>query len=173
MGRYWGVAAVLLLAGAPGAWAGAEVFRCQKDGVTVFTDKPCTDNAQTYAPRVPLVVVPRAAKAPDLAKQYDQRVQRETQQRDKADAAWSKDYEKRKQHDARLEKARAQGTVGVGMDQHEARSKLGEPTFTSHNENAGVTRDAWTYKHPDGSRTIVRFKDGVVTEVSTSRGRRK
>ena len=171
MSRYPLAAALVLMVLAPGARA--EVFRCQKDGTTVFSDKPCADDAQTYAPKHPLVVVPGDGRAPDLAKQYDQRQQKETQARDQADRAWNKDYQARKAQDERLSRARAQGRVTAGMDASEVRNKLGEPLFTSHNENAGVTREAWTYKNHDGSRTVVRFKNGVVTETSTAKGRRK
>ena len=172
MSRYpWAVALILMVLT---PLAHAEVFRCQKDGVTVFSDKPCADQAQTYTPKQPLVVVPSGDKAPDLAKQYDQRIQREAAARDKADAAWSKDYQARKQQDERISKARAQGRVTVGMTDNEVRARLGEPLFSSHNENRGVVREAWTYKNNDRTRTVVRFKDGVVTEVSTSsKGRRK
>ena len=84
--------------------ANAEVFRCQKDGTTVFSDKPCATDAQAYTPK-PIQVMP-ATKVPDLSKQYDQRISKETKARDKDNEAWNKDYQAKKQQEE-LDKERA------------------------------------------------------------------
>ncbi|TXH04219.1 MAG: DUF4124 domain-containing protein [Nevskiaceae bacterium] len=171
MSRYPWAVALMLVGLAPAAWA--EVFRCVKDGTTVFSDKPCAADAQAYTPKEPLTVVPAGGPAPDLAKQFDRSVEAGKAARDKADAAWNKDYQARKATEGRVAKARIEGRATVGMSAADVRNLLGEPYFTSHNENRGVVREGWTYRNRDGSRTVVRFKDGVVTEVTTTRGRRK
>jgi hypothetical protein len=149
--------------------AHAEVFRCQKDGTTVFSDKPCATDAQAYTPK-PIQVMP-ATKAPDLAKQYDQRTAKETKARDKDNEAWNKDYQAKKQQEETIRDARVARKAVVGMSQQQVRDMLGNPQVTSHNENLGVVREGWTYKNPDGSRDIVYFKDGVVTNTSRKSGK--
>ena len=72
------LAALLLAAGFP-SWA--EVYRCPRGDTTVFSDRPCGDQAVPYQAQRPLVVVPHQ-KAPDLARQYDERLAREKKARD-------------------------------------------------------------------------------------------
>ena len=162
------LAATLFLALFP-LGANAEVFRCQKDGTTVFSDKPCADDAQAYNPK-PIQIVP-SVKAPDLAKQYDQRVTKEIKVRDQANESWNKEYQEQKKQDETIRDARIDGKVVSGMSQEQVRSMLGKPQVTSHNENLGVVREGWTYKNPDGSRTLVYFKDGLVTGTSSKKGK--
>ena len=161
-------AATLFLALLPLS-ASAEVFRCQKDGTTVFTDKPCAEGTQAYNPK-PLQVVP-SVKVPDLSKQFDQRVDKETKQRDQANEAWNKDHEAQNKQDETIRNARIDGKVVSGMSQEQVQSMLGKPQVSSHNENLGVVREGWTYKNPDGSRTLVYFKDGIVSGTSTKKGK--
>lgn len=149
--------------------AQAELFRCQKEGTTVFSDKPCAADAETYDPK-PIQVVP-ATKAPDLAKQYDQRAAKETKDRDQANEAWNKEHQAKKQQEEITRNARIAGKVVAGMTQDQVRDMLGKPQVTSHNENLGVVREGWTYKRPDGSRDIVYFKDGIVTKTASKRGK--
>jgi hypothetical protein len=150
--------------------ATAQVFRCQKDGTTVFSDKPCAEDAQTYAPTQPLVVVPSDTRAADMAKQYDQRNAKDAQSRDKANEVWSKDHQAQKKQEEAFRDARMKRKAAVGMSQQQVRDLLGEPQITSRNENLGVVREGWTYKNRDGSRTIVYFKDGVVSKITSRRG---
>jgi hypothetical protein len=140
----------------------AEVYRCQKDGSTVFSDKPCEADAQAYQPKQSIVVVPRD-KTPDLAKQYDERTVKETQERDTANDAWNKDYEVRKKKEASFRDAGIKRQAVEGMSQQQVRDLLGNPQITSRNENLGVVREGWTYRNRDGSRSVVYFKNGVVS----------
>jgi len=160
--------ALLILALLP-LGAHAELFRCQKDGTTVFSDKPCAADAQAYNPK-PIQVMP-ATKAPDLAKQYDQRMTQTTNDRDQAHEAWNKDHQAKKQQEEAIRDARIARKVVAGMSQQDVRSMLGDPQVTSHNENLGVVREGWTYKNSDGSRSIVYFKDGIVTATSSKSGK--
>lgn len=150
--------------------AGAdEMFRCEKDGTIVFSDKPCAANAEAYKPK-PIQVMP-AAKAPDLAKQYDERMARQTGDRDQANEAWNKEHQEKKQQQDRVRDARVGRKVVAGMSQQEVLDMLGKPQVTSHNENLGVVREGWTYKRPDGSRDIVYFKDGIVSSTASRSGK--
>ncbi len=153
--------AVTLVLGLLPFGAQAELFRCQKDGTTVFSDKPCSADAQAYTPK-PIQVVP-AVKAHDLAKQYDERTAKAVKERDKANEAWNKEYQAKKQQEETIRNARIDGKAVAGMSQQQVRDMLGDPQVTSHNENMGVVREGWTYKNPDGTRSIVYFKNGVVT----------
>lgn len=149
--------------------AQAELFRCQKDGTTVFSDKPCAADAQAYTPK-PIQVVP-AIKANDLAKQYDQRMAKSTKERDQANEEWNKDHQEKKKQEEVVRDARIARKAVAGMTQRQVRDMLGDPQVSSHNENLGVVREGWTYKHPDGSRDIVYFKDGIVTNTATRSGK--
>lgn len=149
--------------------AHAEVFRCQKDGTTVFSDKPCAADAQSYTPKA-IQIMP-ATKAADMAKQYDERVAKGAQGRDQANEAWNKEHEAKKQQEAVIHNARVDHKVVAGMTQREVRDMLGNPQVTSHNENLGVVREGWTYKKSDGSRNIVYFKDGIVSNTSSKSGK--
>ena len=149
--------------------AQAELFRCQKDGTAVFSDKPCADDAQAYTPK-PIQVMP-STKAADLAKQRDQRIAKEAKDRDQANEAWNKDHQEKKQQEETIRDARIARKVVAGMTQQQVRDMLGNPQVTSHNENLGVVREGWTYKNPDGSRDIVYFKNGVVTDTSRKSGK--
>lgn len=144
--------------------ASAEMYRCKKEGATVFSDKPCASDAQEYSPK-PIQVIP-AIKAPDLAKQYDQRKAKERQERDQANEAWNKDHQALKQREETVRNARIAHKVVAGMSQQDVRNMLGNPQVTSHNENRGVVREGWTYKNPDGSRDVVYFKDGIVSSAA-------
>jgi len=144
--------------------ASAELFRCQKDGTTVFSDKPCAADAQAYTPK-PIQVIP-SIKTKDLAKQYDERTAKAVKERDKANEAWNKEYQAKKEQEEKIRDARIEGKAVAGMSQQQVRDILGAPQVTSHNENRGVVREGWTYKNPDGSRSIVYFKDGIVTGSS-------
>lgn len=146
-----------------------EMFRCEKDGTIVFSDKPCAADAEAYKPK-PIQVMP-ATKVPDLAKQYDERMARQTKDRDEANEAWNKEHQEKKQQDARIRDARVGRKVVAGMSQQEVLDMLGKPQVTSHNENLGVVREGWTYKKPDGSRDIVYFKDGIVTSTASRNGK--
>jgi hypothetical protein len=148
--------------------ARAELFRCEKDGTTVFSDKPCADNAEAYKPK-PIQVVP-ATKAGDLAKQYDERSAKAAKERDQANEAWNKEHQEKKQQEDRIRDARVKREVVAGMSQQQVLDLMGKPQVTSHNENLGVVREGWNYKKPDGSRDIVYFKDGIVTSTASKRG---
>lgn len=149
--------------------AQAELFRCEKDGTTVFSDKPCSDKAEAYKPK-PIQVVP-ATKAADLAKQYDERTAKAAKERDQANEAWNKEHQEKKQTEDRIRDARVKREVVAGMSQQQVLDLMGKPQVTSHNENLGVVREGWTYKKPDGSRDIIYFKDGVVTSTTSRNGK--
>lgn len=157
---------MLLLAGV----AQAEVYRCPKADTTVFSDRPCDAAAEPYrAPQAP-VIVPHQ-KAPDLARQYDERVAREKRENAQSDAEWNRQYKARKSTEARLEQARRQRKVVQGMKADEVRRLLGEPTETSRDEDHEHVRESWTYRLDDG-KTQVYFKDGVVTRTTHKKSRK-
>ncbi|MGH8541105.1 MAG: DUF4124 domain-containing protein [Stenotrophobium sp.] len=159
--------ALLLLAQA----AQAELYRCQQGGTTVFSDKPCAKDAQPYQPEHPIQVVPHI-QAPDLAKKYDEDVQRGKKDRDQADSKWNKDYQTRKEQEQRLKQAHAKRKVVAGMTAREVRSLLGEPVNTNRSESAKGVKESWTYMD-NGARLTVSFKDGVVTGTTHHKGRKK
>lgn len=149
--------------------ASAEMFRCQKDGATVFSDKPCASDAEAYTPK-PIQVVP-SVKVPDTAKQSEQRAAKDSKARDEENKAWNEEHQARKKQEESIRNARIDNKVIAGMNQQQVRDMLGDPQVTSHNENLGVVREGWTYKNPDGSRTVVYFKNGIVSSTSSRSGK--
>ena len=148
-------------------WAAhAKMYRCDKGGTVLFSDKPCAPDAQPYRPKE-IQVIPSVKDAPDLAKEYDERMARQTRERDKDNEAWNKAHETQKKKDEAVRAAWVKGKPAAGMSQQQVRNLLGDPLVTSHNENRGVVREGWTYVMPDGSRTIVYFKDGIVSSTAT------
>lgn len=148
----------------------AQVYRCPQGKTTVFSDKPCDDKGELYQAQRPVVVVPHE-KAPDLARQYDERLAREKKARDEENSSWNRDYKARKAEEERLRKARAQRRVVQGMKADEVRRLMGEPIEIRRDEDQKNARETWTYRM-DRSKTRVYFKDGVVTRTSHSKVRK-
>ena len=160
--------ALLMIASA----AQADVYQCQKDGVTVFSDKPCAADAQTYHPAHPVQVIPHV-DAPDLAKQYDDKVQQGRKARDQAYAQSNSEYQAQKDEDERLHSAMVQGKVVVGMSAAQVRTLMGTPLGTRRQARKGSVTEVWTYQQKDGSRLAVSLKDGKVVSLYEKRGRSK
>jgi hypothetical protein len=150
--------------------AQAEVYRCPQGKTTVFSDTPCDDKAQPYQARNPIIIVPHE-KAPDLSRQFDERIAREKKAIKAENAEWNKAYKLRKSDEARFSAARIQGKVVRGMDAEEVRRLLGEPTEISRDEDAGNPHETWTYLQ-GREKTQVYFKAGVVTRTYAKKSRR-
>lgn len=158
---------VLLMVAGP---AMAEVYRCSQGKTTVFSDKPCKEGDAPYQAQRPIIVVPHD-KAPDLAKQYDEREAREKKARDEENVAWNRDYAARKAEEKRLSAARAKRKVVQGMKADEVRRLMGEPTEVSRDEDRKDTKEVWTY-FQDRSKVQVYLKDGVVTRTYHKKSRK-
>lgn len=151
---------VLLLITVP---ATAQVYRCPQGKTTVFSDKPCDSQSQPYQAQRQVIVVPHD-KAPDLARQYDERIAREKKAGEAENAAWNRDYKARKTEQERLRAARAKRKVVQGMKEEEVRRLMGEPTEISRDEDRNNIRETWTYLQ-ERNKVQVYLKDGVVART--------
>lgn len=151
-----------ILLASPAAWA--EVYRCEQDGKTVYTDRPCAQGAAPYAAQKPMTVLPAtpAASATELEKAHDARAARERQNRDAADAEWLRQHQAKKDKAERVRGGMVRGEAVPGMSPVQVRSAMGEP-----DELSGETgHERWRYREADGTLVTVQFKNGEVSKVS-------
>ncbi|MGH8504554.1 MAG: DUF4124 domain-containing protein [Stenotrophobium sp.] len=151
---------ILLAAGA----AHAEVYRCQKDGVTAFSDKPCAKDAEAYRPVNPLQVIPHDT-VPDTALKPDDKLERERKARDAEYARSNHEYEASKHEAAQVRAGLAQGRVTVGMTAAQVRDLMGEPLTTRRQKRKGRETEVWTFRQDDGSRLAVSLHAGKVVSL--------
>jgi hypothetical protein len=85
---------LLLLLSSP---AGAEpVYKCEEKGVITYTDRPCAPGATAAELPELIVTTPPTRAEQDLAREHDERLARDTAERDAADAAWLEQHEREK-----------------------------------------------------------------------------
>lgn len=144
--------------------AHAQVYRCEKGGVTVFSDKPCAANAEAYRPAHPLQVIPHD-EVPDAALKTDDKLERERKARDEDYAKANRQYQEKKQEDQRVRAAQAQGKVAVGMSAAQVRDLMGEPLTTRRQKRKGRETEVWTFRQDDGSRLAVSLDRGKVVSL--------
>ncbi|HEX4895928.1 MAG TPA: DUF4124 domain-containing protein [Solimonas sp.] len=142
----------------------AQVFRCQKDGVTVYSDQPCAPGARPTALPTP-VVIP-ATTPTDLVGEAAKRAQRKKVQQKAEDAAFQEAHAQQKADETRIREARIADKVVTGMTPADVRGIYGEPTVVSRNESGGKDRETWSYAD-DQRRWHVTFTDGRVSAVKS------
>lgn len=135
----------------------AEVYRCEADGKTVYTDQPCAAGAEPVA-LPPLGRVP-AGEASDLADAYDERMDRRRESRKREDARWLQSHRARKEETARFDAAVREKRVLKGMGADHVRRALGSPDDIERAEG----RETWTYGTGSKRRRTLVFEDGRLT----------
>lgn len=156
---------LVLVAGLLPTLVSAEVYRCEREGRTVYTDVPCAAGARPQVPSAPAAVVTGAGVPAEVAKQYDERMAREKKARDEADAQWLEAHESRKAEEARIRAALIEGRVIAGMTPAQVRQVLGGPDEISHEVAGGRNIERWEYRGK-GRKRSVSFEDGRVTGAS-------
>lgn len=163
-------ALIVLLLGVSAAHA--EVYRCVQNGKTTYTDKPCHAETQPEAlPNLTIIKPPPGKR--DLAKDFDERVERERKARDQADREWVREYDARQEKAERVRKGIIERKAVKGMTPQELRQALGDPASTSRSESRRGVTERWVYQLDGGSRQAVTLTDGEVSAISTSKGKRK
>lgn len=142
---------------------GAQVYRCEQDGVVRYTDKPCSNKARPVDLPDP-VVIPAGPKA-DLLGEAKRRREAGTRARDEADAEWVAEHEKRKAEAERLRSGRITRTVVEGMSADDVRRIHGEPAVVSKRESKSGIRETWSYALDGDRRLHVTFSEGRVSSV--------
>jgi hypothetical protein len=153
-------AGLLLLALSLVPPAGAEVYRCQRDGQMVFTDQACSGGAALALP-APVVVTPEDDR---LARAHDRREAASRQDRDAADSAWLAAHRERQLREDGIRSARIAGVAVEGMTAADVRQALGEPDKVSASDSG----ERWTYKLDGGARRVVSFRAGTVAAVTVA-----
>lgn len=148
----------------------AQVYRCERDGVIRYSDKPCEQNARPVQLPEP-IVVPAGPQADLLGEARHRDAERRTA-RDLDDAAWLKVYEARKAEEDRLRSGRVTGTVVEGMAPADVRRIHGEPAVVSSAKGKKGARETWSYVLGDGRRLHVTFIEGRVSDVRTREEKR-
>lgn len=146
--------------------APAEVYRCTREGQTVYTDRPC--QAGALPAELPALHLTPAGREADLAGQHDQRIEEGRQRRDAADAAFLKSEAERQARAKKIRQAIIEHRALVGMSASELDSALGAPDRRSG--EGGTER--WIYDEFD-HRLTVSLRDGLVTSISKKENRKK
>lgn len=151
--------------------ARAEVYRCERDGKTVYTDRACHADAQPETVRAPNTVTATPGER-KLARDFDRRVERDRKARDKADRVWMRQHSAAEADAARIRGAVDERRVVRGMTHDQVRMLLGTPAQTV----SSVARDAdierWTYRG-DGGERVVTFRNGLVSSAGADKKRKK
>lgn len=146
------------------ATAQAEVYKCVAAGKTTYADRPCDAAAQPAA-LPPLNTIERKP-GDDLARRHDERLSRDKQARDEADAVFVKERATRIARDKMVRKAIIDHRVIKGMTPSEVESALGAA-------DEKLPDGGWRYRR-EGQRVSIGFKDGEVYSVSaTSESKKK
>lgn len=141
-------------------WAGlaqAAVYRCMVDGKPTYTDRPCAAGSAPHA-LPPISTLPSPGQS-DLAQDYDERRERQTEVREQEDKAWLKDHAARKDRDARMNAAIAERRVIKDMSTDQVRRALGSPDEVQREGG----REQWVYGTGKQRRTV-QFEAGRVVK---------
>ena len=149
----------------PAVLASAPIYRCDAGGHLTFTDRPCSDAAEVTLPNPNVVASPGAGER-GLARQYDDRIERERRQRDQADAVWLRQHQLQVAKDDRVRSGIVEGKIVRGMTPQQVEEVLGKPGSVAHSVKKGADQEHWTYTASDGTVQTVTFTDGQVTGYS-------
>lgn len=189
--RQWWRAGVALGLAAASTSAGAEVYRCTRDGAVVYSDKPC-DGASQPA-KLPNALIVPAGPPPNLVKLVEEREaqvraareQAEQIEAEKARAAEQQARQTRQTRQGDIQRMEtyaseaavtataeripppAAETVVEGMSVIDVRRVHGEPAVVSRVDGAFPTRETWSYVLEDGSRVHIAMVGGKVVSVQT------
>ncbi len=143
--------------------AAGQVYRCQVDGRTVYTDRACTPESTPLA-LPPLQDVPADGVNHSAVRRFNERAAAQAQAQRQADAAWLADYEVRRQREQAVRTALVHGDVIRGMTPAEVRRAWGAPTRESGKMGKSAT---WVYVNGRARRSVS-FTDGIVSAVRYS-----
>jgi hypothetical protein len=149
--------------------ATAQVYRCEVNGVTEYSDRPCAAQAERQD-LPPISIIDEPADNRGLERSFAERQRREReagQIRREEDARWVREHDAREAEARRLREARVERRVTAGMDAAEVRRLLGEPQRVVTQENKkGQRIERWTYQQPAQTVTL---EDGIVIRVTATR----
>lgn len=135
----------------------AEVYRCVSEGHARYTDRPC--DAASVPAQLPSLNTIKRSQGDNLADRHDERLRREKNARDKADAIFLSKHAAQAEREKAVRRAIIDHQVINGMTPSEVESALGPA-------DEKLPQGGWRYRH-DGQRTTILFKSGRVSSVST------
>lgn len=149
----------------------AEVYRCEGPKGAVYTDRPCAAGAAP-AQLAPATVVDTVTNEA-LAREWDERIERERAAGRAANEAWREDHERRDKDKRAIRKALRERRVIKGMSERDVRGLLGQPDASERDAGPKGDKEKWTYTRDDGSTQTVSFVDGKVSAVRTTKAKKK
>lgn len=122
--------------------AHAEVFKCSVNGKTVFSDVPCSKDAQKVTVRPST-----AQESGDLAE-----ARREADQKKFA-------------YMAKAQRAISNGEVFIGMLEKDAIASWGNPDKKNSDIYGGVRKEQWIYRREKNGIQYVYMQNGAVSAI--------
>lgn len=127
----------------------ADVYQCEVDGVTTFSDRPCAQGAAEVDTRpVGSVGSTTGTAADNPGLQYIYELAEQRRQR------------KIMQEHIRKER------VAIGMTPDQVRRSWGDPDKINRSVYESGVHEQWVYKVDDIESQYVYFRDGVVTGIN-------
>lgn len=154
--------AVVSLLTVAGSAAAAGIFRCDVNGQTTYTDRPCSANSRP-AQLPSLQTVPATPAQSGMADDWDRSTAKSKAQRDRADAAWLKRYHARKSRDEAVRKGLIEGRVVAGMTADQVERVLRRVPDRVTGDPRHPKR--WIFLNGRGHRTVVTFEHDRVLKV--------
>lgn len=145
------------------ATAEAEVYKCVVAGKSSYSDRPC--DADATPATLPSLNTIQRRQGDDLAKNHDERLKRDRNARDQADAVFLKNHAAKTAREKAVRAAIIDHKAIKGMTASEVESALGSA-------EEKLSDGSWRYRRAD-QRITVRFKDGQVSAVSTTSENKK
>ena len=152
--------------------AQADIYRCEKDGKPMLTDRPCHAEAEPMVVREPNQVTATQGER-RLAREYERRVERDRKARDQADREWIKQHDASETDARRIAKAVEQRKVVRGMKPEQVRAIYGVPDRVETSTVKGSDIEQWLYQGGSGGKRAVTFRDGIVASASSKDKKRK
>ena len=159
--------------------AQADIYRCEQDGRTVYTDHPCAGEridpelATRAGAGDPAAQASRdrhesAAKIETTRRWQHEDAAADAQQR-KADAEWLANYAKEKQ----IEDAFQRREVVAGMTQDQVRLILGTPDRIGKESSDRGQDELWEYPDRGTGRATASFRNGKLLKYRSYGKRRR
>lgn len=151
--------------------AQADIYRCEQNGHTVYTDHPCSGEqiGSELASRAGRANAANAAAQGKGAQQWEQESASAQSQQRKADSEWLEHHAQEK----RIEDAYRRREVVAGMTQDQIRLILGTPDRIGKYADAQGQDDVWEYPDRGAGRSTVIFRDGLVLKYRNTGKRRR
>ncbi|ACL71477.1 hypothetical protein Tgr7_0379 [Thioalkalivibrio sulfidiphilus HL-EbGr7] len=141
--------------------AHSQVYRCEVNGQTVFSQTPCAPEAEAIRtePTAPSAA-PRGLRPGEI---QNLRQQSSRTDRERARAA---EHNASERDRARLEEATRARQVVPGMTPEQVRRAWGSPSRVNVTDSRYSYNEQWVYERENYRRDYVHFRNGLVTSVS-------